>query len=108
MNLSDTITGLLGRLLGLESAQTIEGYEPSLAAPWAQDAPAPRPEPPAPPPRVAEDPAPPPAAPEPSFEMKMWPPEEGEWLFEKRWVYCSFNLLVDKNADMLVELMDRV
>ena len=40
MNLSDTITDLLGRLLGLEAAQTIEGYEPSLAAPWAHDAPA--------------------------------------------------------------------
>jgi len=40
MNISETITDFLGRLLGLEAAQTIEGYEPSLAAPWAQDAPA--------------------------------------------------------------------
>jgi len=40
MNISATITDLLGRLLGLQEAQTIEGYEASLAAPWAQDAPA--------------------------------------------------------------------
>ncbi len=40
MNLSQSITALLGRLLGLDQAQTIEGYEPTLAAPWAHDAPA--------------------------------------------------------------------
>jgi len=29
------LTGILGRLLGLENAQSIESVEPSLAAPWA-------------------------------------------------------------------------
>jgi len=33
------VTDILGRLLGLEGAQRIEGYEFSLAAPWAQEAP---------------------------------------------------------------------
>jgi len=41
---------------------------------------------------------------------KVWPPADaakGEWLFEKRWVYCSFNNLVDKNTDKLLEIMKR-
>ena len=33
-------TDILGRLMGLEGAQRIEGYEFSLAAPWAHEAPA--------------------------------------------------------------------
>ncbi|MBN2473237.1 MAG: VWA domain-containing protein [Pirellulales bacterium] len=33
-------TDAFGRLLGLEETQTIEGFEPVLAAPWAHDAPA--------------------------------------------------------------------
>lgn len=40
MNLPQTITDLLSRLLGLEEAQTIQRYRPSLAAPWAQENPA--------------------------------------------------------------------
>ena len=40
MNISQTIESIIGRLLGLGDTQTIEGYEPSLAAPWAHDAPA--------------------------------------------------------------------
>jgi hypothetical protein len=40
MIFSTVMTDVLGRLLGLESAQSIEGYDFSLAAPWAHDAPA--------------------------------------------------------------------
>ena len=81
---------------------------PVVSAPREKPAPRLPVEPPAPPPRVEEKKPPPvPAVAGPSSEMKMWPPEEGEWLFEKRWVYCSFNLLVDKNADELVNVMDR-
>ena len=34
------VTELIGRMLGLEEAQTIQGYQPSLGARWAHDAPA--------------------------------------------------------------------
>lgn len=34
------LTSLLGRLLGLEQTESIQQIEPSLAAPWAQNAPA--------------------------------------------------------------------
>jgi len=38
MSFSMMITNLLGRLLGLEEAQTIESYQPSFAASWAHGA----------------------------------------------------------------------
>jgi len=40
MSISQTMTNLLGRLLGTEGAEQIAEYDMSLAAPWAADGPA--------------------------------------------------------------------
>ena len=40
MSVSETMTNLLGRLLGVDGAERIEDYGLSLAAPWAADGPA--------------------------------------------------------------------